>query len=65
MASVWLDQVGACVFHRMCLDLSGVMSSEEQARGEPSSLHVHLVRGPFTMSAPASVRMQPTARAHD
>lgn len=58
LASMWLDQVGGCVFHRMCLDLSGVVSSEEQGRGKPSGLHIHLVRGPFTMSVPASVGKQ-------
>ena len=58
LASVWLDQVGGCVFHRMCLDLSSVVSSEEHRREEPAGLHVHLVRGPFTMSVPASVGTQ-------
>ena len=58
LASMWLDQVGGCVFHRMCLDLSSVVSIEEHRREKPSSLHVHLVRGPFTMSVPASVGTQ-------
>ncbi|CAI9165754.1 unnamed protein product [Rangifer tarandus platyrhynchus] len=42
----------------MCLDLPGVVSSEEQERRQPSGLHVHLLRDPLTLNALTSVGTQ-------
>ena len=58
MASTRLYQLGGCVFHRACLDLPGVVSSEEQERRQPSSLHVHLLWGPLAWNALASAGMK-------